>query len=908
MSGIIGEVEVLVRPVTTGFAAAAEPGIVKEGRDIGKTLSKALLAGFAIGGVAEAIKSVVEAATKQNTAFAVLDQSLKNAGLSVKGFSASLHDTLEKQARATGVSAEDLAAAMNRLVPATGNAKESLKDLNTAIGISEAYHIRLATAALALAKEETGSSTALQRYLGKIPAVTTAQDALKQRYQALIDTGAKLDTQKKAAYTAALATAKAQDAQATSVQALALAQQKFAGIPQTFAKTYQGQFDRLHVAVEQLKVAVGTELVGGLAAGAGAISNWLDKLLTSDRVQQQVHKELQTLHGDFEDIKTVVTTVGPPLLTLADHLGGVAKTLEAVALVVGGAKLIGGLTATSAAEATATASTDAYTAALVANTAAIEANTAAQGGSAVTGIAKIGEAAAGGAAKVGLLRTALTRLALIGAIAIPIEILLNKKPIDQAISGFLDRHGLPGGSNELTTQQAVDQYSSIKHVFGQKTADEFYTAGVQAGGKQGFVGGLISGVQNTLNTLNSTGVFGGGIGGIADRVAGAFTDQKKITAKADAAAKAAAAAKNAALLASEGTLKDQLAADKYDITNLNQQIADAVRTGAQAVIDAVNQAKQNLNSIGASLAAQIGTLIDTPITIATKKLSDQQDKLTAEFDRRTAKLNAEGQKLTTESDRLSLANSKLTLKNLQQSVLLPGGKQLSDDPTKAISQLNALEKKSGSPALRDFIINYRQAFIGEQQGENGLKLQIIGERKARLDALSQIKSDALKVAQDTADGRKTILTKELANLTDELNSHEITKGKFSAGVANVLRENGVTRASARRILGRAGADALFANVTGLGEQAAAITGGPQRSGNGLVPSIVKPLQTLHDQQRQINQLRHEEATKELDESKKQTKLLKDIANGKAADKFTSSLSKNPGSGSKRTKANSGNTR
>lgn len=858
MSEVVGVAEVIVRPVTTGFAAEARSGIQKEGRDIGRDLSKAILAGFAIGGVVEGIKSVVEAATKQNTAFAVLDRTLKDAGQSVKGFSASLHDTLEEQARKSGISAEDLAQAMTRIVSATHDSAKALRDLGIAQDLSRQRGVGLATVALALSKAETGSYTSLQRYIGLIPKVTTAQDALKGRYQELINSGTKLDAAQKAQYASALAVAVAADKAATAQGAIALAQQKSAGSAAAFAASYQGQFDRLHVAVEQLKVAVGTELVGGLARGAGALADWIDKLVASDRVQEQVHRELQTLRGDFEAIRSVASTVGGPLLTLADHLGGVAKSLQALALVLAAGKLAGGLTATSVAETAAAASTDAYTAALVANTAAIEANTAAQGGGAVAGIVKTGEAAATAAGKVSLLRTSLARLALIGAIAIPIEILLNKDAIDKSVSGFLDKHGLPGGSNNLTAQQAVNQYGQLKHVFGQKTADELYDLGTQAGGKSGFVGGLISGVQNSLNSITSTGVFGGGIGGIAGIVSGAFDSQKALDAAVKKKASVAAAAKNAALAATEQTLRDSIASDKIDITTIQQNLADAIEQGAQAVIDAVNQAKQNLNSIGSSLSTEIQAILVKPITDAQQQISEAQNKL-------------------------SLATSKTTLRNLGQSVLLPGGKQLSSDPQRAIAQLQALEKKTSSPALAAFIQQYQSAFLSERSAG----VTVAGDRITREGQTAQ---------------------RRIETLTDQFNNKRIGKGQLTTGIKGVLSNLGITGASASAVLGPLGGDTVQALVKGITEQAGAIAGGPQRAGNGLVPSITRPLQTLEQTTRQINQLRHEEFLKEHDEQKKQTKLLTDIANGKRADAFTSSLSKNPGSGSKRTQALTGTTR
>lgn len=884
MSSIVGEVEVLVRPSTAGFEAEATPGITQAGTNLGKKLGKAVLAGFAIGGVYEGIKSVVEAATAQNTAFAVLDQTLKNAGLSVTGFSASLHDKLEVQARATGVSAEDLAAAMNRLVPATGSASKSLKDLNTAIGISESFHISLSTAALALAKAETGSFTSLQRYLGLIPKVTTAEDALHAKYTALTEAGGKLDASQKAQYESALKVAQAQDRQLTSQQALATATQKFGGIAQTFADTYQGQFDRLHVAVEQLKVGIGTELVGGLAAGAGGLANYIDKLDESDRVQKEVHTQVESLKGAFVDIKNVAQNVGPPILALADDFGGLAKVGETLAVVFGANKIltyIGGIGAVEATTATATASlagsVGALTAALVANTDALTVNQAAAAKSTVIYDAYGGtlatvatEETAATAAATGLGAESVAAAGSVGIFAGAIGKLkvglLEYLAVYEGIKNFVP------GEKDLGLDFSNSTAGFVKGANGSpyqknSTNDLLYQAG-QAGEK-GPILHLADGATSKLATLGAEGAkayaagFTAGLGGLTgpnafgsgfksafDQAIAGNTNLSKATV----AAKAHDAA-SAAMKATIQGLKDGVTADQSDLALIKQNLADAVTQGAQAVIDAVNQAKQNLNSIGGSLSAEIQSILVKPITDAQQQITAAQDKL-------------------------SLATSKTTLRNLGESVLLPGGKQLSADPATALRQLQALEKKTGSPALAEFIQQYQSSFLSE-------------------------KSAGLTVANDTFTGIGNRTSARLSNLTDAFNTGRITKGQLGGRLKSLLANLGITPAAAAREFGISGADTLTGLEQGLIGQAGAIATGPQRAGSGLVPSITRPLQTLHQQNREINQLRHEEATKSLDEQKKQTKLQQDIKANTATRNFVSSLDRNPGGASKRAAALTG---
>ena len=92
---------------------------------------------------------------------------------------------------------------------------------------------------------------------------------------------------------------------------------------------------------------------------------------------------------------------------------------------------------------------------------------------------------------------------------------------------------------------------------------------------------------------------------------------------------------------------------------------------------------------------------------------------------------------------------------------------------------------------------------------------------------------------------------------------------------------------------------LFRSVTGLAKQVAAIVGGPQRPGTGLAPSIVRPLETLQQTQKTLAGIASQERTKQLDETKKQTDLLKKIHGSQVAQGFTDSLTRNPGDATKK---------
>lgn len=879
-----GELFVKLRPSTAGFTAEAEGPITKAGKD----LSKAFLAAFAVTSIAEGIKGVAEAATKQNSAFAVLDRTLRDAGQSTKGFSSSLQDVLEVRARGTGISAEDLAQSLGRIVSETHNTSKALTDLSIAENLSRQRHIDLSVAALAVAKAETGSFTSLQRYIGLIPKVTTNVDALKTKYTALTESGGKLDASQKAIYASALKSAEAADKAATSQNAIGLAQQKSAGAAQVFANTYEGQFERLHVSVDQLKVAVGTSLVSGLATGAAGIADFTNKLLESDKVQKDAKQAAHDIGGALHDLKAVAETVGPPLLTVTDHLGGVTKAVELLGGTLVANNIVSRLTAVGAAETV------------------------------------VGDDAVVSATKVDLLRGSLTKLGQLGAIAVTVAV------------GFEEAKY---AHQALTTQavSAENKKGANGSPYNKGTPlDDLYQQG-QAGG---------SAPKSLVTAAFSSGLlaFNAGKDELDKRLLGLPDDVSGTLAAATAKAKPAAAAAGADLLAS---LASGVAADKADLATLKQNMADAVSQGALAIDQAVDQAKQNFTAIGQSLAASIGTYLTKPLTDAATALGSEGDRIALQFDTVTAKLSAratvfdeasqrlqlasqarqaqfagEDALLTQEQNRAGLTSDRQSLANLRHQIILPGGEQLSSNLKTALGQLDDLQRKLHDPALAAFITQFQGAGIavtrdkigiattpnpkeaqhaadlGVESGRNALEQAGVAARRQMVETGLQLKREHLTVLQDAAALETVTATTMIANLTDLFDKGKLKFASFSADLDQILARHHITVAGIAKIEGVAAADAFSGQILGLGEQAAALSAGPQRVGSGLVPSIVRPLDALNQATKQIASIAKEQRDKQLDEAKKQTKLLTTLAGQQKAKAFTTSLERNHGAASK----------
>jgi hypothetical protein len=257
----------------------------------------------------------------------------------------------------------------------------------------------------------------------------------------------------------------------------------------------------------------------------------------------------------------------------------------------------------------------------------------------------------------------------------------------------------------------------------------------------------------------------------------------------------------------QGTIKklwDQLKQENQDgartVADLqrNLQTLQANLTHAQQqlqldVTDATRQAKQNLTSIGDTIAQDIGTALDKPIQVA--------------------------------QDKISLLQAKLTLSQLRQSVILPGGKQLSTDPKKAIAQLQALEQTAG------------------------------GITKASIQSfLLQYQSQSLQVRQDQVNRVKDQAQRRIDDLAYAFNTGHLTAKQLTKGILAELKRDGVNWKTTGEYLGKAFVGGFQAQIKSFGQQAQALRPDLRPGITGYETQIVRPLTVLHNDQRNIENL------------------------------------------------------
>jgi hypothetical protein len=299
--------------------------------NVGKIIGGA----FAAAGVFEAAKSIVEAAAVHQSAFAVVEQTLKNAHQSTDLYGQSVESLLEKEARLKGFSDEDLASSFIRLVSATGDAGKAFKDLGLAEDVARARHIDVSIAALALSRAEQGSTQSLSRLGVVVPKVNTEVAALTKRHDEAVASGAKFSKSQDLIYKGVLAQAAVVDKAANRVHALSVVQDRFGGSATKFAHTASGQFQRAEQDIHQLEVSVGRDALPAINTLAEGVGHYAQRLTESESVQSAVKAGMADVGQVAHDLKDVIETVGPTFLTVATGAERLASAIGAPAIVTG---------------------------------------------------------------------------------------------------------------------------------------------------------------------------------------------------------------------------------------------------------------------------------------------------------------------------------------------------------------------------------------------------------------------------------------------------------------------------------------------------------------------------------------------------------------------------------------------
>ena len=196
---------------------------------------------------------------------------------------------------------------------------------------------------------------------------------------------------------------------------------------------------------------------------------------------------------------------------------------------------------------------------------------------------------------------------------------------------------------------------------------------------------------------------------------------------------------------------------------LAQQIADTTEQGAIALTQAVNQAKQNLVTIGQDIATNIGDYITAPLALAGDALQLQSDRLAVIQQGIVTKFAGTSAALAKSNAAISLRSAELSLQELRLSVPFPGGGQLSANPQEALKQLEAFGKTeplSQQTYFQSFIDKYKTAVNAVQSAQIALA-EATPVQRAQEQANIQLRQAELSAANDRANILKTAATNEI---------------------------------------------------------------------------------------------------------------------------------------------------
>jgi hypothetical protein len=244
---------------------------------LGRSLAFASTGFIAIAGTATIIASSIKAAISLAKTQRQVEAQLKTSGKSWHDYGQQIDSADLKLSHISGFTNQELLQGFGYLVRVNGNVSESLKLTAEAADVARGRNISLASAAIALAKAQGGSVTALRR-LGIV--VPKGVEGLK---------------------------------------ALAFVQEKFAG--QAAAGATTG--DKFRASLVNTEETIGTALLPAFTRITTAVGNWLDKMNETGRLQRDVD-EVVTVAG------TVFHALGAAIGFVDKVTGSFGNTLKIV--------------------------------------------------------------------------------------------------------------------------------------------------------------------------------------------------------------------------------------------------------------------------------------------------------------------------------------------------------------------------------------------------------------------------------------------------------------------------------------------------------------------------------------------------------------------------------------------------
>lgn len=279
--------------------------------------SSSLLGGY---GLLYALRSTIGAARNQEIALGHLQVALTDSGLSWQANKDRIDNALSSLVKMTGFTEHELTDALASSVRRYGDLTDALHTTALAADVARAKDISLADAQAMIIRASLGQSKAVKALGIDVAAVTPNLDALRATT--------------KNATKEQIAAAKAADQQASRLGYLDAIQQKYHGNAARFLQTDAGKQAIFNAELDRTEEIVGSGVLPTFNHYLTALSNYLDKLNRSGKLQKDVNRVVH-------DADTAAHDAAVAVGFLSHNLGGAKTILEAllafkVASTVGG--------------------------------------------------------------------------------------------------------------------------------------------------------------------------------------------------------------------------------------------------------------------------------------------------------------------------------------------------------------------------------------------------------------------------------------------------------------------------------------------------------------------------------------------------------------------------------------------
>ena len=293
-------------------------------------------------GLGFGIKDLVEAGQRWQVQQAQLGNAMKVTGNATAASIAQVTTAAEKLARSGGYGVPQQLSGLNQFIRLTHSSSAALRDNKIATDLARSGATTFSNAQTVIERALSGSTRGLQKYLGIIEPVKTAEFNLSQAHDVNIF---KLDAQSKALgklgplwlkqqeilhhlTPAEVEHAQTLDKQATATEALTRLQAKYAGSTAAFSRTTAGQMSNAENSLDIAIEKIGKSFLKPIAALATGIARMAT--VVSDN-WKQIEKVIKT------GVEPIVATVRG-LVDLLEK----SKTARTVLMGLAGALLFMG--------------------------------------------------------------------------------------------------------------------------------------------------------------------------------------------------------------------------------------------------------------------------------------------------------------------------------------------------------------------------------------------------------------------------------------------------------------------------------------------------------------------------------------------------------------------------------------